>query len=91
MPQTPYRAAQALAVALLATLGASQAVGPAHAQATTPSGSGTAPSAGAGSCTMTPRGSQKPFCMNRVSQAACDAYAREQRVTYAWKAGTECP
>lgn len=91
MPQKFNRSAQALAVALFASLGASQVVGLAFAQATSPSGSGTAAPAGTGSCTMTPRGSQKPFCMNRVPQAACDAYAREQRITYDWKAGTECP
>lgn len=44
-----------------------------------------------GSCSITSRGNQKVICANRVPQAACAANAREQRTTFEWKAGAECP
>lgn len=94
MPPKPSTAARPLALALVLALGAIQAAGPARAQApqTAPaSGAGTPASSGTGSCAMTPPGGQKRFCMNGVPQAACAAYAREQRTTFEWTAGAECP
>lgn len=51
----------------------------------------TAQGEATGSCSITSRGNQKVICTNRVPQASCAANAREQRTTFEWKAGAECP
>jgi hypothetical protein len=53
--------------------------------------SAPAQAAATGSCTITSRGNQQKTCMNRVPQASCAANAREQRTTFEWNAGAECP
>lgn len=61
----------------------------AQAQATQQAPSGQTATTGA--CTITSRGNQQKTCMERVPQASCEANAREQRTTFDWKAGAECP
>ncbi|TGD99425.1 hypothetical protein [Methylobacterium nonmethylotrophicum] len=61
------------------------------AQSSTSGNSGQAQVDGTGSCTIISRGNQQKTCMNRVPQASCAANAREQRTTFDWKAGIECP
>ncbi len=63
----------------------------AHAQGIAPTGARPAQAEATGACTITSRGNQQKTCMARVPQASCAANAREQRTTFDWQAGAECP
>ena len=63
----------------------------AHAQSTAPTATQPAQAEATGACTITSRGNQQKTCMVRVPQASCAANAREQRTTFEWQAGAECP
>ncbi len=79
----------AVALTLFLGLPGSMAAQAQGAQTASPGSTGQTDVTGA--CTITSRGNQQKTCMNRVPQASCAANAREQRTTFDWKAGTDCP
>ncbi len=79
----------AVALALFLGLPRSMAAQAQGAQTASPASTGQTDVTGA--CTITSRGNQQKTCMNRVPQASCAANAREQRTTFDWKAGADCP
>lgn len=80
-----------LAAAAIGLVFALQGGTGAWAQGTQPTASGQAQAGATGACTITSRGNQQKTCMARVPQASCAANAREQRTTFEWQAGAECP
>lgn len=84
----PHRLRHCLAALLIAGLSSAAAAQTATKPDVTPGRTSSEPT---GSCSFKPPGRATPVCVNRLSQAACQAAGMEAGTKAEWRTGASCP